>query len=110
MKKIRLQTLLLLLITFFIGYYAGTTKIQLDWKNYKPVISATSKEPPAEITNVDFSQFWTVWTKLQASYFDKSKLDPQKMLNGAIAGMVGSLGDPFTVYLPPTQNENFKRD
>lgn len=109
MKNQRLRGLILLLITFFIGYYVGVTKIQIDWKNYQPVIQATSKEPPAEITNVDFSQFWTVWQKLSQSYYDKSELDPQKMLNGAISGLVQSLGDPFTVYLPPTQNEGFKQ-
>lgn len=110
MKKFSgFQLLLIVLITFFVGYYFGITKISYDWKNYKPVIRAVSKEPPAGITNVDFSQFWTVWEKLQAGYFDKSKLDPQKMLNGAIEGMVGSLGDPFTIYLPPSQNSNFKQ-
>jgi len=31
------------------------------------------------------------------------------MLNGAITGMVQSLGDPFTMYLPPVQNSNFKQ-
>lgn len=103
------QFLLLILITFFVGYYFGITKVSLDWKNYKPQIKAISKEPPAEITTVDFTQFWIVWQKLQSGYYDKTKLDPQKMLNGAISGMVGSLGDPFTIYLPPSQNTNFKQ-
>ena len=31
------------------------------------------------------------------------------MLNGAIAGMLQTLGDPYTVYLPPTSNDNFKQ-
>lgn len=110
MKKLSgFQVLLLILITFFVGYYFGVTKISFDWKSYKPQIKAVSKEPPPEITSVDFSQFWTVWEKLQAGYYDKSKLDPQKMLNGAIEGLVQSLGDPFTIYLPPSQNSNFKQ-
>lgn len=103
------QFLLLILITFFVGYYFGVTKISFDWKNYKPQIRAISKEPPAEITTVDFSQFWNVWQRLQQNYYDKSKLDSQKMLNGAIEGLVQSLGDPFTIYLPPSQNNNFKQ-
>jgi carboxyl-terminal processing protease len=109
MKNQRFRGIILLLITFLVGYYVGVTKIQVEWKNYKPVIQATSKEPPAEVTNVDFSQFWVVWQKLAENYYDKSKLDPQKMLNGAISGMTQSLGDPFTVYLPPSQNTNFKQ-
>ena len=110
MKKLsRFQLVLLLLITFFVGFYFGTTKVAFDWKNYQPKIQVSSKEPPPDLTNVDFSQFWIVWQKLQEGYYDKSKLDPQKMLNGAIEGMVQSLGDPFTLYLPPTQNTSFKQ-
>lgn len=105
----KFQLVLLLIITFFVGYYFGVTKIRFDWQNYQPKVQVASKEPPAEISSVDFSQFWIVWQKLLQSYYDKSKLDPQKMLNGAIEGMVSSLGDPFTLYLPPTLNDNFKK-
>ncbi|MEK9178396.1 MAG: S41 family peptidase [Patescibacteria group bacterium] len=104
----RFRTVLLVLIALLIGYYTGVTKINLEWKNYKPSVSVSSKEPPPTVSHVDFSSFWTVWQKLEADYYDKTKLDPRKMLNGAIEGMVRSLGDPFTTYLPPTQNDNFK--
>ncbi len=110
MKKLsKVQIILLVIISILVGYYFGVTKIVVEWKNYHPKLNITSKEPPPEITNVDFSQFWNVWLKLQSTYYDKSKIDPQKMLSGAISGMVQSVGDPFTIYLPPTQNDNFKQ-
>lgn len=102
------RILLIILISALFGYYIGVNKIAVDWKNYKPKISIFSKEPPSALTNVDFSLFWTVWDKLSLDYYDRSKLDPQKMLNGAISGMIQSLGDPYTVYLPKVQNNNFK--
>src|SRR3990167_3586013 len=108
-KSPKIQFLLVILISLLVGYYIGVNKINFNWKNYKPQIQVASKEPPSEISNVDFSQFWAVWKKLEGGYYDKTKLDPQKMLNGAISGMVGSLDDPFTVYLPPVQNDNFKQ-
>src|SRR5258708_20673677 len=108
-KTVRMQLVLLLIITFFFGYYFGVNKVSYDWKNYKPQLRVLSKEPPPELTTVDFSPFWTVWAKLQSNYYDKTKLDPQKILNGAISGMVQTLGDPSTLYLPPTQNDNFKQ-
>ena len=108
-KFTKLQTILLVAIALLVGYYTGVTKINLEWKNYKPSVTVASKEPPPTHTNLDFSPFWVVWQKLEADYYDKTKLDPQKMLNGAIEGMVRSLGDPFTTYLPPTQNDNFKQ-
>jgi carboxyl-terminal processing protease len=63
-----------------------------------------------DVINIDFNPFWTVWQKLEENYYDKTKLDQQKMLNGAISGMVQALGDPFTMYLPPVQNTDFKQN
>lgn len=103
------QLIVIIFISFFAGYYFGVNKVQWDWKNYTPKITVTSKEPPTGTTNIDFAPFWTVWQKIETNYYDKSKIDPQKMLNGAIAGAIQSLDDPFTVYLPPVQNNNFKQ-
>ncbi len=103
------QIIIIILIAFFGGYFFGVNKVVLDWHNYNPVLNVINKEPPPGIINVDFNPFWNVWQKLLANYYDKSKLDQQKMLNGAISGMVQSLGDPFTLYLPPVENTNFKQ-
>ena len=108
-KPRRLQTILIILVSLFVGYSLGVKKISLDWQNYKPALSVVDQEPPPGI-DVDFSPFWTVWQKLQTNYYDKSKLDTTKMVNGAISGMIQSLGDPYTLYLPPTQNTDFKQE
>ena len=104
-----LQFIIFILIAFFGGYYFGVNKISLDWKNYKPVLSISSKEPPPSLSNLDFSNFWAVWQSLENNYYDKSKLDPSKMLNGAISGLVQSIEDPYTIYLPPPSNNDFKQ-
>ena len=103
-----IQIILVITISFLSGFYFGVNKVSVDWKNFKPSVSVLSKEPPQGKANIDFSLFWTVWQRLEDSYYDKTKIDGQKMLNGAIEGMVQSLGDPFTLYLPPVQNKNFK--
>lgn len=108
-KKVKgLQLLLLIIISILVGYYIGVNNIKLAWKNYKPSLSVVNKELPPSTSSVDFSPFWNVWEKLEVNYYDKSKLDTQKMVNGAIEGMVSSLGDPYTMFLPPVQNNNFK--
>ncbi len=109
MQNPRIRTAILIIVALLVGYYFGINKVSFAWTNYHPKISVLSKEPPAGVSNVDFTKFWAVWEKLQSDYYDKSKLDSQKMLNGAIEGMVGSLDDPFTLYLPPTQNDDFKQ-
>jgi len=109
MKKLKsLQLIVLLIISGLIGYYVGINDVKVSWENYKPSIAVINKEAPAELSSVDFSTFWNVWQRLEANYYDKTKLDPTKMLSGAIEGMTQSLGDPYTMYLPPVQNTNFK--
>lgn len=109
MAKIKsLQIIVIIIISVLIGHYIGENSVKLTWKNYKPSVSVINKEAPATLRNIDFSLFWNVWGKLEANYYDKTKLDPQKMLNGAIEGMTQSLGDPYTMYLSPKQNNNFK--
>lgn len=59
---------------------------------------------------VNMSLFWEAWNKLSEKYVDSSKLDTQKMIYGAISGMVDSLGDPYTNFFPPTETKNFLED
>jgi carboxyl-terminal processing protease len=106
MKHLRI--ILVIIISLLVGYFVGTTKVNLAWKSFVPQVTVYGKEPPTKVTNIDFSPMWLVMDKLQKDYYDKSVIDPQKMLNGAISGMVASLGDPYTVYLPPQQNQDFK--
>ncbi len=105
-----LQILIVIVVAFLGGYYFGVNKVTLDWQNYKPVLNVVNKEPPTGLINIDFNPFWAVWQRLATDYYDKTKLNQQQMLNGAITGMVSALGDPFTMYLPPVQNTNFKQN
>ena len=59
---------------------------------------------------VDFSLFWDVWQRIHTFYIDRSSIDTQKLVWGAISGMVNALDDPYTVFLPPKENESFKED
>lgn len=109
MKSSRLRLIVSFLIVGLIGYFIGVSKIAIDWKGYQPHVEISSKEPPPSVTNLDFSMFWVVLNKIENNYYDKKAIDPQKLLNGAISGMVSSLDDPYTVYLPPAQNKDFKQ-
>ena len=59
---------------------------------------------------VDFSLFWDVWQRVYRYYIDRSSLNAQTMVYGAISGMVNSLGDPYTTFFPPKENKEFKQD
>ncbi len=109
MKFNKLQIFLGLAIAFVFGYIFGTFKVRVYQANYVPHFTFTNEQPPADLGNVDMTRFYTVWEKLTQLYYDKKVLDPNKMMNGAINGMVASLGDPFTLYLPPVQNTSFQQ-
>lgn len=109
MRLNKLQVFLIILISLLVGYGVGLTKVSFEWKHFKPQVQIVNKEPPLGATIVDLGQFWAVWDKVSTMYYDKKVVDPQKMLNGAIEGMVSSLGDPFTMYLPPAQQTNFQQ-
>lgn len=109
MNSSKLRTILAVVIAGLIGYFVGVTKINIDTRNFKPHIDIASKEPPPSVTHADFDQFWSVLSKVEDNYYNKKAIDQQKVLDGAISGMVESLDDPYTVYLPPTQNNDFKQ-
>lgn len=95
-----------LLLAGGVGYTLGQRNIRVSVQESKLVVH---QDPPAG-TSVDFSLFWDVWGRLFRYYIDKSSLDSQKMVWGAITGMVGALGDPYTAFLPPKENKEFKED
>ncbi len=97
------------LLFFYSGYQFGKRGISVSFNKFKPKVSIVNRQVPAT-KDLDFSLFWDVWSRLERFYVDKSKLDPQKMFYGAIAGMVASIGDPYTVFLDPKQNKESKEE
>jgi len=85
----------IILVSFGLGTYFGKSRVVCEIC------------PPEEI---DFSLFWEVYHKLQEKFVDKGKFDIQKMIYGAISGMVKSLGDPYTVFFPPEETKRFEED
>lgn len=108
-SKIRnfLLAIAFLLVAGGIGYQLGQHSVSLTVSGDHRVIVNTSN--PAG-TSVDFSMFWDVWNKVLQNYVDPKNIDKQKMVYGAISGMVEAVGDPFTSFFPPLQNQQFKQD
>lgn len=100
-------------VAFGAGAYVGE-------KNYIPGIEGattlSNKMDTASSTastTVDFSPFWKVWNILNKQFVathPNQKNDDQQKVYGAIQGMVNSLGDPYTVFLPPQQLGDFNAD
>ncbi len=60
------------------------------------------------IQSTDLSQFWDIWGLLGKKYPFKETIPEDKdKIYGAIAGLVASYGDPYTVFFPPKQAKLF---
>ena len=60
--------------------------------------------------DVDLSLFWQAYYKLQEKFVSPEKIDQQKIIYGAISGMVKTLGDPYTVFLNPEEAQKFEQE
>lgn len=57
---------------------------------------------------VDFQQFWKVWDMVKSKYA-KQPVKDSDLFYGAMQGMVAGLGDPYSVYFPPKDAEEFNK-
>ena len=110
MRSIKRYILIPILIfalgaAFSLGFYIGQT----SRPSIEEVAGLSNKTfgQPAE---VDFGLFWDAWAVIQKKYVNRRNLDPQKMIYGAITGLVKSLEDPYSVFMEPTESKQFIDD
>ncbi|MBI3421284.1 MAG: S41 family peptidase [Candidatus Sungbacteria bacterium] len=98
--------LLFLGVSFFAGAVFGySNRPSID-----QVLNVLGKAPPPEFKETDFSLFWDVWSRLEDKHVEKSHIDRQKLVYGAIQGLVKSLKDPYTEFFPPAETKQFRQD
>ena len=88
---------------FYGGFFYGQNQKQANGKEFN-IINQEAGKPP----EVDIAPFWTAWNTVSSKYVSAKDLDGQKMVWGAVEGMVKSLGDPYSVFFPPQENKEFK--
>ncbi len=51
-----------------------------------------------------------VLVRIKKDYLKPDDLDAKKLMYGAAEGMTAALGDPYTAFFPPTENQRSKED
>ncbi|TES97358.1 hypothetical protein E3J85_00515, partial [Patescibacteria group bacterium] len=97
--KIFTIILVIVLIVLAFGAGFGVGKGILALEEGELVLNRDKK------TAVDFDLFWEVWDLVDTKYSGES--DYQKMVYGAIEGMVALLGDPYSVFMDPDASKEF---
>lgn len=95
-------TLLLVLLFLVIGFNAGYLFGQSPWAPVD-VFAAGQSVLAGNTSSTDRSvmdPFWEVWDLVHGRYYDQP-IDDTLLVEGAINGMLASLGDDYTRYLEP---------
>lgn len=95
--------LLMLCGSFFSGYLAKERGIYFGLGR-QGIINTEVNKPDS----VDFSLFWQAWKTLKEKTVENP--DSKTMTEGAISGMLASLGDPYTEYFSKEDNQRFRED
>ena len=99
----------IVVFSFLIGLQAGrstaTGSVDATNPGLTSFVAANMNQERA-----DMSLFWDVWDRVKNQYVDVNMVDPQKMIYGAIKGMVASLDDPYTVFMDPAESKEFKNN
>lgn len=98
----------IIFISYGIGFNQGKNVTAIPAKDI-PLGQAVI-ENKFQNNTVDFSLFWKTWDILKKKHIDSDKLDAQKMVYGAISGMLKATGDPYTSFFDPEANKAFSEE
>ena len=106
----------LVFVVFFVGVIAGANGVfaeQVQRLGLQAFAAVSSDQPEG----VDFTPVWRAWNLLDQKYVNAYATSseavattPEERVWGMIQGLAASLGDPYTVFLPPSEAEIFQAD
>lgn len=97
---------------FVSGYLVGgrpSTSALLP--NGDPVVRVVNRDAPVppSAKELDFQIFWDVWGTVERDYL-RQPVAPAKLLHGSLAGLVASLGDPYSAFFDPEHARLLQQD
>ncbi len=101
------------LLTLLIGWQLGVGYVTQRHSSQQAINPSFQESGSGQVVvgdpekQVDVSLLWSVWRVLQERYIDPSKLQTRSMVYGAVAGLVESIGDPYTVFMTPKDAKAF---
>lgn len=111
MKNSKILLIIMIALVFLAGSFSGGVIVGWSLPASGKIDTGISlpgllpeKTSPAESTSTEelFLPFWQTWDIVHDQYVEQP-VDDTKMMQGAIRGMLESLGDPHTSYMDPDQ-------
>lgn len=103
----KIYIIFLLAIVFFLGVQFGRSDINLPENKFTQVFIEKNREKAPK--DADWQLLWDAIGEIQNKYVDRPP-DMLKILYGAVSGAVSSLDDPYSIFLPPKEAEDFKNE
>jgi len=94
--KLDLKFIFILTLSLVIGFWTGyffNQKLNVELQE-----------------GTDFTPFFEAWHEIETKFYNFSEKDKEKMLYGAIQGLVDSLDDPYSDFLSPEETSQFKEE
>jgi carboxyl-terminal processing protease len=97
-----LSALLIGVLAFFGGWLTaravGSSPIDTFFAS---VASGGARSQTPADTRAQFAVFWDVWDLVQSEFYHQTPLDSQKLVYGAVKGLLGTLDDQYTTFQEP---------
>lgn len=100
----------LIVSSFWLGSWWRKAHTESQNEVFKISETKLEKGIPVAEKELDFSLFWKTWDLLKEKHVNKESLDAQKLVYGAIKGMLQATGDPYTNFFDPEEAKSFSED
>ena len=103
------------LVVFLILFFSGGSFVIGNYWGYEKKAKAEAiarliGETGYQVPDIDFSLLLKAWNLIDEKYVFPDKPSDEERLYGAISGLVESIGDPYSIFLPPKEAEIFQGD
>jgi carboxyl-terminal processing protease len=100
----------LIIVAFSGGFWLGNSENKTAVSPNKVGQVNNKTETPAFLEkDTNFKLFWDTWNLIEGNYL-KQPVSETKLLYGAMAGSVASLGDPHSVFFDPDTTKQFTQE
>jgi carboxyl-terminal processing protease len=90
--------------SFYFGYQRG-----IEQPKTIIIENVTNLDDGRKI-ETNFGVFWEAWDLIKKEYIKGAETVDKNLIYGAIQGLVNSLEDPNTIFLPPDDSKKFEED
>ncbi len=92
------EVVIMVIATCFLSFFAGSTIMELKMNRH-------NSNESARINDKNISKFIDNYNYIIDNYY--KDIDKDKLINGAISGMMSTLDDPYTMYMDDEDYDSF---